>query len=209
MALTLVAPLQLDRTRRQRALARTAVVLATASFLLFVPTQGTLGRASRTPFGSFGDLKVSKGNLQLARVLSNRVPAGSMVVAPESLALWVPTLHHHPFVVASREGYLRQIEAELGVEEVDRRMNMSEQVSPPRRPLAPHQPRSRLDGFRRRSQHADPVGWFREGLRRYDVRGVCIHWSAPRFRTIVEVLRSEGFVKDYAASGYEIWIRSP
>jgi hypothetical protein len=130
-----------------------------------------------------------------------------MVVAPEAVALWVPTLSHHPFIAASREGYLRRIEAELGVEEADRRMNLSEQVSRPRRKLGPYEAESKLDGVRRRSRHPDPLGWFREGLRRYAVEGVCIDERAPRFREIVETLRDEGFSKEYDAHGHQIWIR--
>ena len=136
------------------------------------------------------------------------VPAGSMVVAPEKIARWVPVLHRHPFVASIREGYLRQIEIELGAEEVDRRMNMSEQVSA-------HPPRERsilrttTPGARRRSRHEDPVGLFREGLSAYDVRGVCIHRTAQHYGPIVQSLRDAGFELkfDFDRLGYQTWIR--
>ena len=60
----------------------------------------------------------------------------------------------------------------------------------------------------RRTFHEDPVAWFHEGLRRYDVRGVCIHQTARNFGPIVRILRREGFRMEFEVAMYEIWIRS-
>jgi hypothetical protein len=61
----------------------------------------------------------------------------------------------------------------------------------------------------RRSRHPDPVGWFHEGLRRYGVRGVCIHQTARHYRAIVGILRREGFRQEFDMAMYEVWVRSP
>ena len=64
-------------------------------------------------------------------------------------------------------------------------------------------------GARRRSQHEDPVAWFREGLREYDVRGVCIHRTAQHYGPIVQSLRDAGFrlEVDFDRLGYQTWLR--
>jgi hypothetical protein len=65
----------------------------------------------------------------------------------------------------------------------------------------------RKDAIRRRL-HPDPVGWFHEGLRRYDVRAVCIHRTARHYRPIIRILRQEGFQKEFGMALYEVWVRS-
>jgi hypothetical protein len=211
MALLLASPLQLGASLRQRLAAGAVAVLATAGFVAFVPTHSTLGEAHRTQFGELGSLKVSRGNFLLARQLVGRVPPGSMVVAPEPVAAWVPTFQDHPFIVSSREGYMSRIRAELGSDEVDRRRNMSELVSRRMTNEEREQPRTQKlrEAVARRSRHPDPIGWFHEGLQRYGVRGVCIHRTARHYRAIVRILLREGFQKEFGMALYEVWVRSP
>jgi hypothetical protein len=207
MTLLLTSPLQLARKPLQRVSAALTTLLATAGFVAFVPEYSTLSTANRTRFGRFGALNVEAGYFQLSHRL-RAVPSGSMVVAPVQVGRWLLVLHHHPYIVALREGYLRQIGIELGTQEFDRRMNMVEQVS--RVELGPRSIfRSVSEGERRRSRLEDPVGLFREGIRVYDVRGVCIHRDAPHYEGIVQILREAGFSmqSDFGRLGNQVWIR--
>lgn len=207
MALMLTSPLQFDRTPLRRMLAPVAAALAMVVFVAFVPEFSAISRGNRVRFGDPAQIKVPLKWYFLAAALNRRVPEGSMVVAPQKVALWVPSIHHHPFVTSAREVYLHRIEAKLGTEEVDHRMLMSEVVSLPSKDV---ELRIReTEGFERRSRQGDPVGRFREGLRRYDVRGVCINNRAPLYQPIREVLQAEGFALKWERYGYQIWILSP
>jgi hypothetical protein len=207
MTLLLTSPLQLARNPLQRVSAALTTVLATAGFVAFVPGYSTLSTANRTLFGHFGFWNVEAGYFRLSHRL-RAVPSGSMVVAPERVGRWLLILHHHPYVVALREGYLRQIGIELGTQELDRRMDMVEQVSrvePGERSIF----RPVSEGERRRSRLEDPVGRFREGIQVYDVRGVCIHRDARHYEGIVQTLREAGFSleSEFFQLGYQVWIR--
>ena len=208
LAIQLTSPLQLDGSSLKRVSAFVAAVLATVGFVAFVPEYSTLSRANRTSFGRFGFWNVEDGNFQLSHQL-RAVPAGSMVVAPERVARWVLVLHRHPYVVAVREGYLRQIGIDLGTEELDHRMHMAELLSRPEAPGERSIFRPVSAGEKRRSRHEDPVGRFREGLQAYDVRGVCIHRDARHYEPIVQTLRDAGFSLKFETHrlGYQIWIR--
>jgi hypothetical protein len=88
-------------------------------------------------------------------------------------------------------------------------MNMSELVSRPRAPGERSIFRPESAGEKRRRRHPDRVGLFREGLRVYDVRAVCMHRAARYHEPLVEILRDEGFAlkSEFEGLGYEIWIR--
>jgi hypothetical protein len=206
MALMLTSPLQFDRTPLRRKLASVAAALAIVVFVAFVPEFSALSRGNRVRFGGLAEIKVPIKWYFLAAALASRVPEGSMVVAPQKVALWVPSLHHHPSVTSSREVYLQRIESKFGTEEVDLRMLMSEVVS---LPSADVELRIReTEGFERRRRQDDPVARFREGLRRYHVRGVCINNRAPLYQPIREVLQAERFALKWKKYGYQIWIHS-
>jgi hypothetical protein len=186
IALILTATLQLDRSSLQRKAAAAAAVLAMFAFVALVPDFSALSRNNRVRFGEFGKIKAPFKWYTLASMLAHLAPPKSMVVAPQKAALWVHTFHHHPFVTSSRELYVQRIAAELGIEEADRRMFMSEVVSVPSEDV---ELRIReTAGYRRRHEVDNPVQRFRQGLRRYDVRGVCINLKAPLYAPIVKVL---------------------
>jgi hypothetical protein len=207
MALMLTSPLQFERTPLRRKLASVATALAIVVFVAFVPEFSALSRGNGVRFGEPGELKVPGGWYRLAAGLARSVPEGSMVVGPPKVALWVPSFHHHPFVTYSRKAYLHRIGAKLGTEEVDQRMFMSEAVSLPSGDVELHI--RKTEGFKRRHRQTDPAARFREGLRRYDVRGVCINDQAPLYQEIREVLQAERFEFKWENYEYQIWILSP
>jgi hypothetical protein len=207
IALILTASLQLDRGSLQRKTAAAAAVLAMFAFVALVPDFSALSRNNRVRFGEFGKIKAPFKWYTLASMLAHLAPPKSMVVAPQKAALWVHTFHHHPFVTSSRELYVQRIAAELGIEEADRRMFMSEVVSVPSEDV---ELRIReTAGYRRRHEVDNPVQRFRQGLRRYDVGGVCINTKAPLYAPIVKVLQAKAFTLKRQRFGFQIWIRSP
>jgi hypothetical protein len=207
MALMLTSPLQIERTPLRRKLASVAAALAIVFFVAFVPEFSALSRGNRVRFGGFAEIKAPSEFYVPAAALAQRVPEGSMVVAPQQVALWVPSFHHHPFVTYAREVYLHRIKAELGTEEADHRMLMSDIVSFPWSDTAPRI--RKTEGFERRRRQGHPAARFREGLRRYHVRGVCINNRAPFYRAIRDVLQAERFALKWTKSRYQIWILSP
>jgi hypothetical protein len=207
IALILTAPLQLDRSSLQRKAAAVVAVLAMLVFVALVPDFSALSRSNRVRIGELGKIKAPFKWYTLASMLVHLAPPKSMVVAPQKAALWVHTFHGHPFVTSSRELYVQRIAAELGIEEADRRLFMSEAVSLPGKDI---ELRIReTEGYRRRHEVDDPVRRFREGLRRYDVRGVCINAKAPLYAPILKVLQAEAFTLKRWRFGFQIWIRSP
>jgi len=128
-----------------------------------------------------------------------------MVVAPQKIALRVISFHDHPYVSYARELYLQRIEAELGPEEAQLRMLLSEVVS---YPMMDIEVRIRTtEDFERRSQMPDVLRVFRRGLERLDVRGVCLNQHAPLAPEVRALLSSMGFEIEVGVLGYEIWIR--
>jgi hypothetical protein len=206
MALMLTSPLQFGRTPLRRKLASVAAALTIIVFVAFVPEFSALSRDNRVRFGGFTEIKAPIKWYALASALAQSVPEGSMVVAPQMVALWVPSFHHHPFVTYAREVYLHRIVTELGTEEADHRMLMSEVVSLPQRDIELRIRES--EGFERRHRQTDLAARFREGLHRYHVRGVCINKRAPLYQAIRDVLQAESFVLIWMKYGYQVWIHS-
>jgi hypothetical protein len=205
MALLLTVPLQLDRSRNARIGGWLAAALAVGALVAFVPPYSALSTKNRVYYGRFPQLKVPGVSYEVARQLSLRAPRGSMVVAPQKIALRVISFHDHPYVSYAREAYLQRIEAELGPEEAQLRMLLSEVVS---YPMMDIEVRIRTtEDFERRSQTPDVLRVFRRGLERLDVRGVCLNQHAPLAPEVRALLSSMGFEIEVGVLGYEIWIR--
>lgn len=202
LALVLASP----PARRRGGGARLAAVLATAAFVLLVPPFPALSEANNTAFALPGAAKLRSRRYEVAEELVRLAPPRSMVVAPQKVALWIPSFHHHPFVPVARELYLQRIEAELGPEEVTRRMLLAETVSAHETDI--EERIKATPGYRQRRRERNDVERFRDGLARYDVSGVCVNKWAPTLKAVRKVLRETGFELRADVRGYEIWIRS-
>jgi hypothetical protein len=157
-----------------------------AAFVLLVPSFGALSAENdvtlRLPGAKAPDLF-----LRLARELNGAVPAGSMVVAPQKVSIWVPVLQHHAYPMMVRRTYLERFRRHLGSRETDDRILMTRFVSGGRVP----------DLARER---------FEVGLDLYAIQGVCIRRNR-RNSGIRQILHQRGFRRQSKISGFEIWTR--
>ncbi len=193
MVLVLISPLRLDGRRSWRVAGRVACILSFAAFAAFVPRFGGLSErnhgATRIPLRvGAPSLKVPLGAYAWARSLNASVPAGSAVVAPLSVSVWLPTLHEHAHPLVVRTPYLKPHRSRLGDEQVLHRYLMTSYVA----------------GVERRD---DAARLFRSGLRRFDVKGVCLRKTALAEQAR-NILRSAGFRRSLQGADHEIWVRS-
>ncbi len=184
MVLVLTAPLQLGG--RWRWAGRAGALLALAAFALTVPRYHALSERNKVRIG-MPELKISGLAYRWAGALNGAVPPGSKVVAPSAISVWLPTQHRHAHPLIARWMYISRYRASLGMPNLMHRLVMTRYV----------------DG---RSGREDAPKWFRVGLTRFDVKGVCLRNfdGADRARAI---LRKEGFERTLSGLNYAIWVR--
>jgi hypothetical protein len=115
------------------------------------------------------------------------VPPGAPVLAPEYIAAWVPTFHHHAYPLVAREAYLRKFLDVLGRSEVRQRRVMTHYVG----------------GEEMETGAAER---FRDGLERFHVAAVCLA-LAPRVAEARAILAEAGFERRVPGAEHEIWVR--
>jgi hypothetical protein len=206
LALMLGAPLQRRGRRAARIAGAAVAVAATAGFVALVPPYSSLSRRNRVFFGWLPKLKVTAVDYEVARQLSRRAPEGSMVVAPQKIALRLIGFHHHPYVTYAREVYLQRIDAEIGHEEAALRMRLSDIVSQPSVDIELRIRES--EDYPHRAAAPEAIRTFESGLERLDVRAVCLNRNAPLVAQVREALRELGFRPEVALFGYQIWTRA-
>ncbi len=193
MVLLLIAPLHVGRTPRHRVLSRAAFALGCIAFLSFVPEfsaisernvgAGTVGIRIGRP-----RRKVPDDLYRWASALNHSVPEGSFVVAPPDIGMWIPTMHHHSHPLQVRKLYLSRQRRNLGDEDVDLRMLMTQYVG----------------GGAEQVPHASAD--FEKGLEKYAISGVILRNSgrAVEARRILEKSR---FSRKLHSVSYELWVR--
>lgn len=187
LALMLVAPLGIPVARAS--VRRLAVLGACALFAGLVPLRSALAASNGVELVFPPRLKVDPEAWRWAQLLTERAGAGAVVVAPESVCVWLPTLHGRVYPLVVRPMYLARYEEQLGTTDVRLRLLMTALVSGGSPP-----PRS--------------GALFASGLDRFGVRAVLLPVvpGAPRLRSR---LRAAGFARDLQGAGYEIWLRPP
>jgi hypothetical protein len=130
--------------------------------------------------------KVDPDAYEYAMKLANAAPAGARVVAPESIALWLGTLHDAPLPVSDRALYMKVRERQLGADEVKRRKRLAKFAAAPS--LKPE----RLEAFR-------------AGLRDYEVRAILLR-PIPGDGPLRELLRGEGFELAQKGGLLDLWV---
>ncbi len=194
MTLVLVSPLRFDRegNRLMNAGSRIACVAAVVAFAFFVPRYSTVSSQNGAPadmgiwFGA-PSLKIPASNQKWAELLTESVPAGSIVVAPPHISVWISTFHDRVYPLQARRLYLYRNAAFLGQDDTDDRTAMTRYVG----------------GL---ASGSDPAAAFRRGLEHFRITGVCLRESelAPASR---QVLAESGFRRTQADPEYEIWVR--
>jgi len=190
MALVLIAPLSIPLPRR-RVTGPLATLVLVAVFAVFVPGFSALSERNHGPttpeWIGVPELKVPKAAYRWAAALNDSVPAGSQVVAPHYISVWVPTFHAHAFPVSVRGAYLREIKRHVGVSRAAARQVMTDYV----------------EGV---SDLENAASVFREGLAVLDVKGVVLR-NTDRAAEAREILRAAGFERTLNAVDHEIWVR--
>jgi hypothetical protein len=200
MTLLLTAPL---RFAPGRLLGPGLVAVLCAAYVLFVPGHYGLSEANRVTLGAPG-LKVHPREYPPALRLAAATPLRSTALAPQRIALWLPSFHEHPKILYAREPYLSRIRATLGPEEAETRMRLSEAVSTA---VDIEKRTRRSDGFAHRRALGMTEPWFLERLRYYDVRAVSLNQKAPLAPRVRAALEKSGFEPFSSGGGYEEWVR--
>jgi hypothetical protein len=185
MALILVAPLQL--APRWRHLGRGAALAALALFAVTLPGTSALSESNGVELG-WPRLKVQPEAYRWARVLTERSERGSTVAAPVEISVWLGTFHDRVYPLLVRPMYLDRYREELGLDDLRHRILMTNFVAG-------------------ESEHPDAARLFAQGLRRFDVRAVCLRDFAGAGRARA-IMRAAGFELDLKSLEYEIWLRS-
>ncbi|MFP8878410.1 MAG: hypothetical protein VCE43_02540, partial [Myxococcota bacterium] len=196
MTLVIVAPLQFGRDGNRMAQlgSRIACVAAIAAFAFGVPRFSTISAENGAP-ANMGiwigapSVKIPPPGRQWARMLTESVPAGSFVVAPPRVSVWISTFHDRAYPLQSRRLYLNRHAAFLGLDDIDDRSAMTRYVA----------------GM---ASGTDTAAAFRRGLDHFLISAVCLRDSdlAPESRL---VLQDTGFRRTQKADPYEIWVREP
>lgn len=192
ISLVLISPLASGAGRGRRRLGALASAALTLGFAVAVPryaavSERNTGGGTGIRLGWPPALKVPEEEYRWAVALHESVPAGSTVVAPPDVSVWLPTFQHPVYPVMVRGSYLEVYVDQLGIAELRRRAVVTRYseglASGPRASLI-----------------------FREGLERWNVRGVCIRNSeyASEARGI---LRDLGFRRTLQSTDREIWVR--
>jgi hypothetical protein len=127
------------------------------------------------------------GRYDVAQFLVQTTPPDGLVLAPTSVALWLPTLEGHPRVVAVRSEYLSLIARARGLEEAEERYTLLRVVN----------------GV---AGSEEELGGFGPALERRGVDTVVVPLSNPLRPSIGQTLVELGFSRT-VLPGFELWTR--
>jgi hypothetical protein len=185
LAIAFTALIPTARGRLRRVLGVTAFAGALAAFFALVPTRAVFTRANdvvlRWPPGP----KVPVYAFTLARTLSQTLPPGAEVLAPEVVSWYLPTLHHHAFPLLANAKYFR-----AGADEETRRKHLVDWVSD-----------------RDPKWNAKTEERFSRYLRRYALGAVVVSHSASKTSGLGDALKQAGYRRGKAGvPGYQLWL---
>jgi hypothetical protein len=197
LALVLTAPLQWEGSPGRRRAGRAAAAVLCLAFAGGVPRYSALAAENR-PAEVRGELRLGWPDLKVPRsdyrsdyewaaALNQSVPAGAVVLAPEYVAGWVPTFHHHATPLVAREAYLRKFLDLLGQPEVRQR-----------RVMARYAGGQELD--------TGAAERFRDGLGRFRVAAVVLAIT-ERTAEARSILTQAGFERRLEGAEHELWVR--
>jgi|GEM_PF-1299872 len=203
MGMLAVAPLQFRLRKSLRPVGGALTFAALAMFALWIPQASALKNHDAT-WIAWPNLNVPWTFYKEAQRLNELAPPEAYVLAPQSVAAWLPTMHHHAAPLVVRDIYLRRIKTVYGPVDVQWRLLMTEAVSLP----GDLEPRYRRQpGVRRRRQIPLIPLWFRIGLDFYRIQAVCIDRAVPLYPQLHAVLEMCHFTRRDENEAYEIWTR--
>jgi hypothetical protein len=185
VAVVLSAPLALGGRARPW-LGRAAVLALTSIVFLGTVRSPTLSSANHVRIGWPG-WKVPGAAFEAARVVASRGGPGAIVLAPRSVAPWIPTFHDHPYPLVVRTLYLPVLHGHLTERDLRVRIALMRLVSGDARP-----------------PHADEL--LRDEIAERGIRVVCLSSKAADWEDITEVLADSGLRKIYWNTDYQVWV---
>ena len=168
---------------RWKLLARCACLVLAGLAVAFGWHFGTLRGANSVTLGMPG-LKVYPVEYPVARQVAEKVPEHGVVLAPELVALWLPTFVVHPQLVGARIPYLTQAFAPA---EAKTRRSLMLYVAGQYRPPG-------------------SAAWFAHALQEYGLTAVVFVHSAPWRAEMAGVLESQAW-RPLSSGAYEIWVK--
>lgn len=199
VALLLTSPLVLLRDRR---LARVATAAAIAALAVLAPQVRALSMANGVRWAAPG-LKVPPLECAWAARVVAAAPRGA-VLAPEEISAWVPTLGDRSYPLMVRPPYLRQLRAEQGDAEADRRLWLTALVGAGEVSLAGIAPPAGGESW-----PAQIRAELRAALNEYALAAVCVSARAAHREALEAELDAAGFARVAADRHYALWRRSP
>jgi hypothetical protein len=200
VALLSCAPLVLERRGMGRRWPRAAVLAGWAALVFLVPRYLTLsaqGGPRRQQGVRIGvpTYKVPLEEFAWAEKLNQSVTPEAVVLAPEDVSPWIPTLRHHAYPLQLRTFYtlVDSRSGRVPQEDLDRRSLLTAAVS--------HGAWASSAGSRERVLRA-----LADGIPRYHLAGVCLAKNAGS-EPLRGVLREFGFRLGHDGPRYEIWVR--
>ena len=155
-------------------------------FCAFVPTRHVFTRANDVVLRWPPEPRVPVVAFKLARRLSREVPKDMLVLAPEVVSWYLPTIHDHAYPVLANAKYLR-----AGSKDEGRRQKLVKWVS---------KYDAKFDDEKRER--------LRSGLERYRVGAVVLTNEAAKTKGLKDVLKDAGFKREKAdAQGYQLYVR--
>ncbi|HVX05052.1 MAG TPA: DUF6077 domain-containing protein [Rhodanobacteraceae bacterium] len=145
---------------------------------------GTLRSANGVTLGLPGP-KVATPEYQVAAKVDKAVPEKGVVLAPESVSIWLPGFVVHPELLGVRSLYLTRA---FSTQDAARRDSLMRYVAGEYRP-------------------PDSAAWFAEALRRYRLTGVVLLHSAAWRGEMEDVLTRQGW-QPVSHGAYDVWLKA-
>jgi hypothetical protein len=159
-------------------------VVRTSVAIVFAWRFGTLRGADGVVLGLPGP-KVAPVEYQVATAIDKDVSEKGVVLAPESVSIWLPGFVVHPQLLGVRSLYLMRA---FSLQDVARRSSLMRCVAGEYRP-------------------PDSAAWFADALQRYGLTAVVFVHSAAWRGEMQDVLERHGW-RPLARGTYDIWVKS-
>ena len=176
----------IERALRMRSKVLAACACATLACLAiaFGWHFGTLRSANGVTLGLPGP-KVAPVEYQVAARIDRDVPGNGVVLAPESVSIWLPGFVTHPQLLGVRSLYLTRA---FSLQDAARRSSLMRYVAGEYRP-------------------PDSAVWFANALHTYGLTAVVFVHSAPWCGEIEDVLARQGW-RPVSHGTYDVWLKA-
>lgn len=185
LAMIATAPLAWRAAWASPALRFATCLVSVLAFLSLAPSLYLLSSENHVRFNPFG-LKVPPREYALARVIAERAPPRSWVLAPEEVSTWVVTFHQHPYPLMPRRLYLELTKEKITPAERDLRWALTEYIAGAR-------------------LFEDASSILRAAVDHYEFGAVGVTHSAWS-DAIARVLSAKGYREDYSDDVYAVWL---